>query len=50
MHEKIYKDMDNLVPKKIKDLFVIRSIVTKRKRLKCNQMICDYMQSIVVHN
>ncbi len=39
MHEKIYKDMDNLMPKKRKDFFVVRSIVTSRKRLKCNQMI-----------
>jgi hypothetical protein len=50
MHEKIYKDMDNLMPKKRKDLFVIRSIVTSRKRIKHNQMICDYMQLIVLYN
>ncbi len=48
MHEKIYMDMDNLMPKKRKDLFVNESIVTSRKRLKCNQMIYDYMQLIVV--
>ncbi len=50
MHEKIYMDMDNLMPKKRKDLFVNRNIVTSRKRLKRNQMICDYMQLIVVYN
>ncbi len=32
MHEKIYIDMDNLMPKKRKDLFVNKSIVTSRKR------------------
>jgi hypothetical protein len=48
MHEKIYMDMDNLMPKKKKDLFVNKSIVTSRKRLKRNQMIYDYMQLIVV--
>ncbi len=50
MHEKIYMDMDSLMPKKRNDLFVSRSIVTSRKRLKCNQMICDYMRLIVVYN
>ncbi len=34
MHEKIYMDMDSLMPKKRKDLFVSRNIVTSRKRLK----------------
>ncbi len=33
MHEKIYMDMDSLMHKKIKDLFVSRNIVTSRKRL-----------------
>jgi hypothetical protein len=37
-------------PRKRNDLFVSRSIVTSRKRLKRNQMICDYMQLIVVYN
>ncbi len=50
MHEKIYMDMDSLMPKKRKDLFVNRNIVTNKKRLKHNQMICDYMRLIVVYN
>ncbi len=50
MHEKIYMDMDSLMPKKRKDLFIGKSIVTNRKRLKRNQMICDYMRLIVVYN
>jgi hypothetical protein len=50
MHEKIYMDMDNLMHKKIKDLFVSKNIDTSRKRLKHNQMICDYMQLIVIYN
>ncbi len=50
MHEKIYMDKDSLMPKKRKDLFINRNIVTSRKRLKCNQMICDYMQLIVLYN
>ncbi len=50
MHEKIYMDKDSLMPKKRTDLFINRNIVTSRKRLKCNQMICDYMQLIVVYN
>ncbi len=48
MHEKNKMDMDNLMPKKRKDLFANKSIITSRKRLKCNQMIYDYMQPIVV--
>ncbi len=43
MHEKIYMDMHSLMPKKRKDLFLNRNIVTSRKGLKRNQMICDYM-------
>ncbi len=31
------------MPKKRNDLFINRSIVTNRKRLKHNWMICDYM-------
>jgi hypothetical protein len=50
MHEKIYKDKDNLMPKKRKYLFINKSIVISRKRLKCNQMICDYMWLIIVDN
>ncbi len=50
MHENIYMDKDSLMPKKRKDLFINRNIVTSRKKLKCNQMICDYMQLIVVYN
>ncbi len=50
MHEKIYMDMDSLMPKKRKDLLVNRNIVTSKKRLKRNQMICDYMRLIVVYN
>jgi hypothetical protein len=50
MHEKIYMDKDSLMPKKLKDLFVNRSIVTSRKMLKCNQIICDYVWLIVVYN
>jgi hypothetical protein len=46
----IYMDKESLMPKKKKDIFNNRSIVTSRKRLKRNQMICDYMQLIVVHN
>ncbi len=45
MREKIYMDMDSLMHKKMKDLFV-----SSRKRLKCNQMICNYMRLIVVYN
>ncbi len=44
MHEKYKMDMDSLMPKKRKDLFLSKSIVTSRKRLKHNQIICDYMQ------
>ncbi len=43
IHEKIYIDKDSLMPKKKKDLFVSKSIVISRKRLKCNQMICEYV-------
>jgi hypothetical protein len=50
MHEKIYMDKYSLMPKKRKDLFINRNIVTSRKRLKRNQMICDYMQLIVIYN
>jgi len=50
IHEKIYMDKDSLMPKKRKDLFINKSIVTNRKILKCNQMICEYMQLIVVDN
>ncbi len=50
MHEKIYLDKDSLMPKERKDLFVNKNIVTIRKRLKCNQIICDYMPQIVVDN
>ncbi len=50
MHEKIYMDKENLMPKKRNDLFINRSIVTSRKRLKPNQMICDYMRLTVVYN
>ncbi len=44
MHEKKYMDKESLMPKKRKDIFINRSIVTSRKGLKRNQMICDYMQ------
>jgi hypothetical protein len=37
------------MPKKTKDFFVNRSIVTSRKRLKRNQIICDYMGPIVLY-
>jgi hypothetical protein len=50
IHEKIYMDKDSLMPKKRKDLFVNKNIITNRKRLKCNQMICEYMRLIVVNN
>jgi hypothetical protein len=50
MHEKIYMDKDSLMPKKKKDLFVNKNIVTSRKKFKCNKMICDYMRLIVVDN
>jgi hypothetical protein len=50
MHEKIYMDKDILMPKKKKDLFIIKNIVMSRERLKCNQMICDCMRLIVVDN
>ncbi len=50
MHKKIKMDKDSLMLKKKKDLFVNISIVTSRKRLKCNQIICDYMQLIIVYN
>ncbi len=43
-------DKDSLMAKKKKDLFVSKNIVTSRKRLKCNKMICDYMRLIVVDN
>jgi hypothetical protein len=43
-------DMDSLMPKKRKDLFVSRNIVTSKKGLKHNQMTCDYMRLIVVYN
>jgi len=39
--KKIKIDMDSLMPKKRKDLFVSRNIVISKKKLKCNQMICD---------
>jgi len=42
-------DKDSSMLKKKKDLFVNISIVTSRKRLKCNQIICDYMQLIIVY-
>jgi hypothetical protein len=42
--------MDSLMPKKRKDLSISRNIVTNKKKLKCNQMICDYMRLIVVYN
>ncbi len=50
MHEKTYNEKDNLMPKKRKDLFVNKNTITSRKRLKCNKMICEYMQLIVVDN
>ncbi len=50
MHEKIYVDMDSLMHKKTKDLFININIVTSRKRLKRNQMICDYMRLIIIYN
>ncbi len=50
MHEKIYMDKESLMPKKRKDLFINRNIVTSRKRLKRNQMTCDYMGLIVIYN
>ncbi len=50
MNEKIDMNMDSLMPKKRKDLFLNKNIVTSKKRLKHNQMICDYMQLIVVYN
>ncbi len=50
MHEKIYKDKDSLMPKEKKDLFVNKNIITSRKSLNCNQMICDYIRLIVVDN
>ncbi len=50
MHEKTYMDMDSLMHKKRKDLFVSRNIVNNRNRLKHNQMIYDYMRLIVVYN
>jgi len=37
------------MPQKKKDFFVNRSIVTSRKRLKHNEIICDYMEPIVLH-
>ncbi len=43
-------DKDSLMPKKRKDMFVNRSIVTSRKRLKRNQINCDYIQLIIVYN
>ncbi len=48
MHEKIYMDKYSLMPKKRKDLFINRNIVTSRKRLKRIQMICDYMRLMLV--
>jgi len=33
MHKKIYMDMDNLMPKKRKDIFINKRIVTSSKRL-----------------
>jgi hypothetical protein len=50
MHEKIYMDMDSLMPKKRKDLFVSKNIITSRRRLNRNHMICDYMRLIVIYN
>ncbi len=50
MHEKIYMNKESLMPKKRTDLFINKSIVTNRKRLKRNQMICDYMRLIVIYN
>jgi hypothetical protein len=47
---KKYMDMDSWMPKKRKDLFVSRNIVTSWKKLKRNQIICEYMQLIVVCN
>ncbi len=49
MHKNIYMDKDNLMPKKRKDFFINRNIVTSRKRLKRNQIICDYMGPIVLY-
>ncbi len=43
MHKKLYMDKDSLMTKKRKDVFINRSIITSRKRLKRNQNICDYM-------
>ncbi len=39
--------MDSLMPNQRKGLFISRNIVTSRKILKPNQMICDYMRLIV---
>ncbi len=50
MHENISMDMDCLMHKKRKDLFVSRNIVSSRIRLKRNQMIYDYMRLIVIYN
>ncbi len=50
MHEKKYMDKESLMPKKRNDLFINRSIVTNGNKLKHNQMICDYMQLIVIYN
>jgi hypothetical protein len=50
MHEKIYMDKDSFMPKKKKDLFITKNIVTNTEGLKCNPMICDCMQLIVVDN
>jgi hypothetical protein len=47
--EKICMDKDSLMPKKRKDFFVYRSIVISRKKLKRNQIICDYMGPIVLY-
>jgi hypothetical protein len=50
MHEKIYMDMDSLMPKKRKNLFVSKNIISSRRRLNHNHMICDYMRLIVIYN
>ncbi len=50
MRKKIKMDKDSLMLKHKNDLFVNISIVVSRKRLKSNQIICDYMQLIVVYN
>jgi len=43
-------DKDRKMPKKRKDFFVNKNIVPNKKRLKRNQIICDYMGPIVLYN